>query len=156
MGMRTVSAVVAAPLPDVWTVLADFGAIAAWAPQVVHSRLLTTGPVGLGTVRRVQLGRQTLRETVASWEPPHRLGYRLTGLPPRLGDVTTTWELTEAPDGGTRVTVCSELRPSVPPPVATLVLVRLKRAAEELLAGLACAAETKTAETKAAEPKAVG
>lgn len=146
MGSRAATALLPATPDAVWRRLADFGAIATWAPPVAHSRMLTTGDLGVGSVRRVQVGRQALLETVTTCEPPRRLAYRLSGLPARIGSVTTTWELAaEAPDA-TRVTVASHLASSLPRPVAALVGRRLARANADLLAGLQAAV---TAETEA-------
>ncbi|HAS10728.1 MAG TPA: MxaD family protein, partial [Acidimicrobiaceae bacterium] len=69
------TAVVAAPPGDAWEVLADFGALARWVPEVDHACLLRGGPPGVGTTRRVQVGRTTLLETVRAWSPPVHLGY---------------------------------------------------------------------------------
>ena len=51
---------------DVWAILADFGEIGLWAPNFDHSCLLSEQTSGVGTVRRVQVGRTTLVETVRS------------------------------------------------------------------------------------------
>ena len=48
-----------------WDVLADFGAIATWAPNVDHSCLMSEQEPDVGTTRRVQTGRTTLLETVS-------------------------------------------------------------------------------------------
>ena len=88
-----------APPDEVWAVLADFGALARWAPDVDHSSLLYGGPTGTGTVRRVQLGRTTLLETVTLWSPAEHLAYEITGLPPALRRVTTSWQLRAVDDG---------------------------------------------------------
>jgi carbon monoxide dehydrogenase subunit G len=144
MAARHLTAVVDRPADEVWARLADFGAIASWAPQVDHSRLVTEGAAGIGAVRRVQSGRQTLLETVTAWEPRRLLGYRVAGLPAFIGDFTTTWELTKEGERQTRVTVRSELRQGLPRPIAALVLVRLKREGARLLQGLRAAVEAPT------------
>lgn len=131
---------IAAPVHDVWTLLADLGGISAWAPNVDHSCLLTEQADGPGTVRRVQAGRTTLRETVTVWEPDATLAYTITGLPPVVRTVSTTWRLAAA-DGGatTDVTVTSEITPGPRPPhrVAARVVGRvLASAADRMLTGL--------------------
>lgn len=141
MASRHLTAVMSKPVDEVWARLADFGAIASWAPQVDHSRLTTEGDVRPGAVRRVQAGRQTLLETITVWEPPRMLAYRVAGLPALIGDFTTTWELAGEGDRGTRVTVRSELRAGLPRPLAALVLVRLRREGARLLQGLRTAVE---------------
>ena len=47
---------------QVWDVLADFGAISSWAANVDHSCLLEhgSGDPGVGTSRRLQVGRDAL------------------------------------------------------------------------------------------------
>jgi len=49
----------------VWAVLADFGALSSWVDGVDHSCLLehTGDGIGVGTTRRVQVGRITLDGT---------------------------------------------------------------------------------------------
>lgn len=90
----------------VWDVLADFGAISSWAPNVDHSCLLdhpASGPVG--SSRRVQVGRNTLVERITEYDAPVVLGYEIEGLPTRLRRVANRWELRPAGDGRTAVTL---------------------------------------------------
>lgn len=123
----------------VWAILADFGSISGWAPDVDHSCLLTTGEVGPDTVRRIQAGRTTVLERITTWEPERTLSYEITGLPPMLRAVTNTWSL--APDGsGTAVTLTTEIRTGPRPPhrIAGRVAGRLLgKASDSMLAGLA-------------------
>jgi uncharacterized protein YndB with AHSA1/START domain len=131
--MRWASLTVAAPASTVWEVLADFGGLARWAPVVSHSRLITTGAVGVGSVRRVQIHRQALLEEIVDWNPPHRLGYRIRGLP-IVRDAVTTWEVADSAGGcelrvGTRVLG--------PLPVSRLVARVLDRADRQMLRALA-------------------
>lgn len=51
-----------APPARVWQVLAHFGAISAWAPNVDHSCLLTHQAGGVGAIRRIQTRRTTVGE----------------------------------------------------------------------------------------------
>ncbi len=48
---------IAARPDEIWDVLADFGSISSWAPNVDHSCILFAGPDGgaVGTARRVQV-----------------------------------------------------------------------------------------------------
>ena len=95
--------------PDVvWRVLADFGTLARWAPNVDHSCLLTEQHEEVDTVRRVQVGRTTLVETVVAWTPSELLSYEIAGLPPMLGRVMNTWTLTPESDG-TKVTLTTDI-----------------------------------------------
>ena len=98
---------IAAPPKAVWDLLADFGALSSWAPNVDHSCLLEhgTGPGLLGASRRVQVGRNTLVEQIIDVEAPLRLEYRIEGLPRQLRRITNRWELRPAGQGHTDVTL---------------------------------------------------
>ncbi|HWA64952.1 MAG TPA: SRPBCC family protein [Mycobacteriales bacterium] len=134
---------IAAPAAEVWAVLADFPAIASWAPNVDHSVATTAARQGIGAVRRVQTGRITLLETVVDWRPGELLSYTLDGLPPIAGSVVTTWQLAES--GGQTKTTVSTVITSRPNPVSRIVgraLSRqLARAAKQMLGGLAARVE---------------
>jgi uncharacterized protein YndB with AHSA1/START domain len=133
--------VVASPPGAVWAVLADFGALARWVGEVDHSCLLHDGPPGTGSVRRVQVGRTTLLETVTAWSPPENLAYDITGLPPVLRHVANDWRL-RAVAGGTEVTVTTSVDAGPRPPqrlVARLAVLRLATTSAAMLAGLAAA-----------------
>ena len=111
-----------------------------WAPNVDHSCLLTAGPVGPGTTRRVQVGALALLEEITAWDPGVLLAYRITGLPPVAGDVMTEWTLQPAGAGETHVTVTTSVAGGPRPPqqlVARALALRLRRAADQMLAGLA-------------------
>ena len=138
------TAVVAAPPGDAWEVLADFGALARWVPEVDHACLLRGGPPGVGTTRRVQVGRTTLLETVRAWSPPVHLGYDITGLPPALRAVRNDWHLRPV-DAGTEVTITTTVDAGPRPPqrlVARLVARRMAATSDQMLAGLAAALTT--------------
>jgi len=83
------SRTIGAELPAVWDVLADFGAISSWCPNVDHSCLLEHEPVS----RRIQVGRTVVVERITDFEPPHTLGYDIEGLPRQLR-VHADWRLT--------------------------------------------------------------
>ncbi len=132
---------------DVWAVLADFGSISAWAPNVDHSCLLSEQDSGVGTRRRIQTGRMTVVETVSTWEPAVVLSYSLTGLPRVIRSVTNTWRL-EAAAGGTQVTLTSEIDAGPRPPqqlVAKAVGRKLGDASDQMLAGIATHLDAKAA-----------
>lgn len=86
---------VPAPIETVWDVLADFGAISRWAPNVDHSCLLEHGAHAnaVGTTRRVQVGRNTVVERITHSAAPTQLGYDIEGLPRRMGRVSNHWSL---------------------------------------------------------------
>jgi uncharacterized protein YndB with AHSA1/START domain len=133
------SRTIAAPVAKVWAVLADFPAIATWAPQVDHSTPATEARDEIGAVRRVQVGRIALLETVVDWQPNELLAYTVEGLPPIAGSIVTTWQLTER-DGRTRTTVTTTIHPRPNPAgrfVARALSRQLGRAAKQMLGGLA-------------------
>jgi carbon monoxide dehydrogenase subunit G len=129
---------VARPSDVVWEVLADFGAISRWAPNVAHSCLTTEQESGVGAVRRVQVGRKALLERVVDWDPGHRLAYRVEGLPPVLRSVTNSWEIVGA-NGSTGVTLTSHVDAGARPPQKVVARVAgrvMARASRQMLAGL--------------------
>ncbi|MCB0969294.1 MAG: SRPBCC family protein [Ilumatobacter sp.] len=87
------------PPATVWAVLADFDALAIWAPDIDHSVLTTEQRDGVGTARRVQTGQVTLIERITAWEPDHRLAYDIEGLLPIVRAASNTWTLTPTADG---------------------------------------------------------
>ena len=52
----------------VWAVLAEFEQISAWAADVDHSSFVTDQVEGVGTARRVQVGRTVLIERVTAMQ----------------------------------------------------------------------------------------
>lgn len=136
---------IAAAPDEAWAVLADFGALATWVPMIQHSCLLSEQTEGVGTVRRVQIARQTLVERVTSWEPPHTLAYDIEGLPPMVGAACNTWRIT-ATESGCDVTLTTEIDPGRNPAkalIAKRVLERMSVASDFMLAGLAATADGK-------------
>lgn len=130
--------VIDAPPDRVWEVLADYGAIASWAPNVDHSCLLTGRLDGVGAVRRIQTGRATLREVVETWELGASLSYRIIGLPAVVRSVTNRWRL-EGSGDSTTVTLTSDIDCGPRPPqqvIARMVGRRLAAASEQMIAGL--------------------
>lgn len=134
--MRTVSCsrVVASTPSEVWGVLADYPGISRWASPVSHSSSLTPVATGYGAVRRVQVGRNTLRERVIGWDADRRLSYVISGLPPVVLRAVTTWVL-EQDGSGTRITVTNDVS-TRPPFLARPVGRRLGRATQRLLTDL--------------------
>ncbi|MGA7758936.1 MAG: SRPBCC family protein [Ilumatobacteraceae bacterium] len=144
----TRSRTVAAPIGDIWNVLAEFDTISRWAPNVDHSCLLADRPDDdglagdmLGIARRVQSGRFVLVERITTWEPQTRLAYEITGLPPVLRHVVNEWRLT-APDtpSSTHVALVTQVDCGPRPPqqlIARAAGRSLARASDKMLAGLA-------------------
>ena len=125
--------------PDrVWGILADFGSLSSWAPNIDHSCLLTEQHEGVGTVRRVQVGRATLVETVVDWTPNEVLSYEIAGLPPMLGRVTNRWTL-EAERDGTKVTLTTDIDGGgrlLTRPATSVAGRKFGSASDEMIAGL--------------------
>jgi len=133
------SVTVAASPAAVWAVLAAFDQLNIWSGDVEHSTYLTEQTEGIGTARRVQVGRTVLVERVTEWDPPNTLAYALEGLPPVVGGATNRWTLRPSGDR-TSVTLTSTVDPGHKPPgrlVAPLVARRLAKASDGMLAGLA-------------------
>lgn len=143
----------------VWNVLADFGAIVAWAPNVDHSCLSTEQRSDVGTARRIQAGRTTLIETVTEWTPPtdHEpgvLSYTLDGLPKVVRSVTNSWRLTPSGDG-TSITLTSNVDAGSRPPqkaIARLVGRKLAAASDEMIAGLTAHVTARLADSPTGPP----
>lgn len=123
---------------DAWAVLADFGAIATWAPNVDHSCLTTAETGGVGAVRRVQVGRNALLERIVEWEAGEALAYELEGLPPIVRSATNRWTVTGAGETTTATLTSTVDAGSRPPQKAVALVVgrTLAKASREMLAGL--------------------
>lgn len=129
---------IAATPGEIWEVLADYGALATWAPRVDHSSLTTEQHEGPGTTRRVQAGRTVLLEEVVDWEPAVTLAYRIDGLPGRIRHAENRWRL-EPVQGGTDVSLTSTVDAGPRPPqklVAAVAARVLARVSDQLLDGL--------------------
>jgi len=134
--------VIAASPADIWSVLADFGAISSWAGNVDHSCILFAGPGGgpLGTARRVQIKHDALVERIIEFDPPRALAYEIEGLPRRLRRVINRWTVEPAGPDTTAVTLTStvDIGSGGPQRLAERMLCRfLARQSDTMLAGLA-------------------
>jgi carbon monoxide dehydrogenase subunit G len=127
---------VAAPVEVVWELLADFADISSWASNVSQSSLLTTTAPGLGAVRRVQVGRAALRETVVRWDPGQALAYDIAGLPAVVTAARNTWTLERNGTGAT-VALTGDVETRGGPLVARLVARQVGKACDELAQSLA-------------------
>ncbi len=89
----------AAPPDAVWRLLVDATAWSTWSriPHAEREREGVPAPDGIGSIRRLGLGRMGSREEVVAFEPPRHFAYvLLTGLPVR--DYRADVRL--SPDGG--------------------------------------------------------
>jgi len=133
---------IAAPVQEIWAVLADFGALSSWAPNADHSCILFRGADGgpVGTARRVQFKREALVEQITEFDPPRALGYDIEGLPRMLQRVSNRWTLEPAADNYTIVTLTStvEIGRHQPQKLAERALCRFfARESDSMLGGLA-------------------
>ena len=134
----TATLAIAASAAEVWAVLADFGEIARWAPNVDHSCLLSAQRDGVGAVRRIQSGRRTLLEEVVEWVDGERLSYVVEGLPSAIRSLRNTWQLDDG-DGLTEVTLTSSVDVGSRPPqklVAQALGRQLSKVSNQMLRGL--------------------
>lgn len=128
-----------ATVDEVWAVLADFGAIARWAPTVDHSCVISDVGHGVGAVRRIQAGSLTFLERVLEWEPGVAMSYTIEGLPPVLRSVVNRWTI-DAVGDRTRVGIETTVTAGPRPPhrvVARVASRRLGALADQLLEGFA-------------------
>lgn len=123
---------------EIWEVLADYGALSRWAPNVDHSTVTSSEREGPGATRRVQAGRTVLLERVVDWEPSVTLAYVIDGLPRVVRHAENRWQLTPV-GGATEVTLTSTIDAGGRPPqklVAAVVARILARVSDQLLDGL--------------------
>jgi carbon monoxide dehydrogenase subunit G len=137
---------VVAPQQAVWDLLADFGAISAWADNVDHSCFLRSGADGgaVGASRRIQTGRITVVERIAEHDAPRALAYDIEGLPARLRTVRNRWSLTPDGDGATVVSLTTtvDIGPRAPHQLAERVVSRvMAKQSDVMLAGIAARLE---------------
>lgn len=139
--MATTSSTIILPVPleTVWATLARFEDVAQWGRGVSQSSLLSQADSGFGAVRRVQVGRTTLRETITVWEPLQELAYTIEGLPAIVRSAANTWTLAAHGTGtsiGTRVTLSGEVETKAGRLLDKVVARKISSANAELLAGL--------------------
>ncbi|MEU0496164.1 SRPBCC family protein [Mycobacterium sp. NPDC006124] len=130
-----------APPQSIWDVLADFGSLSAWVDDVDHSCILGHGPhgMGVGTTRRVQVGRNVLVERITEFTPTAALGYDVEGLPRRLRHVANHWTLRPIGDA-TEVTLTSTVEIGAGPVAGAAewaVCRGMAKLSESMLTGLA-------------------
>ncbi|MCI0633822.1 MAG: SRPBCC family protein [Actinobacteria bacterium] len=112
-----------APVDKVWSVLADFGNVAPWAPTIPASRLLTEATGGVGAERTCthEAGFE-VTERVVEWNEGRDFSYDVYGLPTPIESLRVTWAI-RAQDNATMVTLT--LRPEIgsgPPGLTTEAL----------------------------------
>lgn len=78
----TLACHIAAPVSTVWDVLADFGDIQRWSPNVVRPCLTSEGPVGVGTTRHCNFAVGGAEERIVTFDPGRRLTVALIEVAP--------------------------------------------------------------------------
>lgn len=106
---------VAAPPEAVWSVVGEaWGEVHRVLPSLSGSRLLTDGPVGVGSRRRCTLatpvrGIEAVEEELVAWKVGRSFTYVFGDPPWPLRSVRNQWRL--EPEGdGTRLTLSPSLR----------------------------------------------
>ena len=138
-----------APVAAVWRVLADFGAVADWAPDVLDARCTTDARSGVGCARVVTASNgTTIEEVVTAWNEGRSLTFAVPGgLARVVGSLAETWSVEDKDaDAASRVIVRMQYRSSSGPAGAavTRALVRptLAKMLTANLAGLKRHVET--------------
>lgn len=145
MASFTIRALVAAPIETVFEVFTDHRGYPAFTPlrSVALEREGTPAPDGVGAIRRLTAVGPPIREEVTEYVAPTRFVYRmLSGMPTR--DHVGVVDLTQEP-GGTRVVYRVDTFPTLPGPLALVVVGVLRLAIHQLFGGI-----KKTAERRAA------
>lgn len=126
-----------APPEVVWAVLDDFGDIQRWSPGVKHSRLTSTGPIGVGSTRHCDFAYGGATERIEAYEPYRRMTVRLTETF-KLPMTSAVAEFTLAPVGAaTDVTLRYQYTPTLLGRIIASVLGRqLAKGLNGILAGL--------------------
>ncbi len=115
--------VIDAPIERVWDVLADIEGQPRWMHEMKAVRLLTPGPVGVGTVgeAEVRIFGMSVTDpvTITEFKPPHRFGISHEGTFKGRGLIT----LESGADGTTTIVRWDEvLIPPVLPHLGALVM----------------------------------
>jgi uncharacterized protein YndB with AHSA1/START domain len=94
---------IAAPVEEVWAVLADFGGVAQWAPTVNHAVITNGLAAGLDCTRECTVeGFGKVKEQIVEWNEGESYTYELGATGP-MKRARNTWAA--RPEGkGTRVT----------------------------------------------------
>lgn len=96
--MRTLACTetIKASRQNVWSALADFGDVAAWAPYMRVSHLVGEQESGVGTMRamRHQFGFR-FKERVTGWTEGEGFEFDVLKAPWPMCDVRETWRITQ-------------------------------------------------------------
>ena len=66
----TIQSAVDAPIEQVWRVIADYGNVAVWNPNIKASRIIGEQAQGVGALRQCDLsdGKNYVQERITAWE----------------------------------------------------------------------------------------
>jgi len=135
------TAVAAAPIEAVWTLVADITTWSQWGQwdETTREREGVPAPDGVGALRRFRRGRRVHTEEVVAFEVPRRLAYEVReGLPVRDYHAEV---MLESVGGGTRIRWMSDFDGANP--IGGFVVHQvLKRFFPATARALASAAET--------------
>lgn len=106
---------IAAPVEQVWDVLADFGDIQRWSPGVKASALTSDGPVGEGSTRHCEFAPfGAVDERIERFEPGRRMTidlYETSKVP--IAHAVADFELDPIGDGGTLLSIHYRYTPNL-------------------------------------------
>ncbi len=135
-----VTSTIAAPVAQVWDVVADFGRLAEWSPTVADSRVVDGSEprVGLERTLRRAGSQRVVRERIAAYEPDCHLAHEVVeGARFPLKKLRLDWTLQRLGEG-TLVSVAVDFKIYLPyGPVGLPVwLVARRKLRKEITAAL--------------------
>jgi len=98
-----------APANAIWHVLSQWHDPSGWVPQCLSCEIVDPPGIrlGVGAVRRIREEDQVLVETALTWEPPSRIAISVSGVPPVVKDVVTTFQVQATSDSTSMFSVSS-------------------------------------------------
>lgn len=112
MASYTLERTVRLPIAEVWALLADFTRSPGPGIEVEVEKEGDPNAGGIGTIRRVTIGKLQAREILDTVDPPHSFTYRmLDGAP--MKDYRARVDLTEE-EGATVIHWHADFKPKVP------------------------------------------
>lgn len=132
-----------APREKIWAILADFGGVDKWAPNVAHSASITAAKSGLGCERSCEIPQVgSLRERIIEWNEGKGYKYEIAAIPGTpVKSAYTTWSINEDGDQ-TIVMLASEFQLSGEEEVNTTFLEQTRTLLNTSLAALKQFVET--------------
>ena len=147
MSSFTESVIINAPIEQVWTALADIGAIADWNPGLKASNA-TNDKIGLGATRHCVINDDyTLDEEVVAFDPTSRIVFRITrsSMPFKSADIQFDLEQSGG-ETHVRVTPTYQIKYGPLGNFVDLIAVRpaYRKGMQDLLQGLKASLEGST------------